>query len=75
MNSDYTSISNETPNLYFGLDLAADESECNTISFLIENEVMIKITKEGFFWKGKLVEEDKEIYQIIKNFLKKSNAL
>ncbi|MDA3779282.1 MAG: hypothetical protein PF487_03470 [Bacteroidales bacterium] len=75
MNSDYTSISNETPNLYFGLDLAADESECNTISFLIENEVMIKITKEGFFWKCKLVEEDKEIYQIIKNFLKKSNAL
>jgi hypothetical protein len=53
-------MSNETI-----LEAATDD---NTIKFLIKNEVVMEITQEGFFWKGKLVENDKEIYQRVKDF-------
>jgi hypothetical protein len=38
-------------------------------SFFLKKEEIMKITPEGFFWKGKLVENDKEIYQKFKEFL------
>jgi hypothetical protein len=40
--------------------------------FRMKNEEIMKITPEGFFWKGKLVENDKEIYQNFKEFLNMS---
>jgi hypothetical protein len=40
--------------------------------FCIKNEEIVRITPEGFFWKGKLVENDKEIYQKFKEFLNMS---
>jgi hypothetical protein len=65
---------------YYGVELPKDacltikgrDFETDTISFCLQNEVVIKITKEGFFWKGKLVENDKEIYQKFKEFLNKA---
>jgi|GEM_PF-6857498 len=41
----------------------------NSISFNLKNQEVMRITEEGFFWKGKLVENDKEIYQQFKKFL------
>src|ERR1035437_5218340 len=56
------------------LTLKGKDFEGTAISFYLgtDNEVM-KITKEGFFWKGKLVENDKEIYQKFKELLNKAN--
>lgn len=38
-------------------------------TFFLKGEEVMKISPEGFFWKGKLVENDKEIYQKFKEFL------
>lgn len=51
----------------------------NTICFYIEEEEIIKVNDEGFYWKGELVEEDETIYQRFKEWLdtaehKKKNA-
>ena len=48
--------------------LSAD-TELNNIIFSIENEEIIKIAPTGFYWKGNLVEEDKEIYERFKNWV------
>ena len=55
------------------LKLKGNDFEGTAISFYLgaDNEVM-KISKEGFFWKGKLVENDKEIYQKVKEFFNKA---
>jgi len=53
------------------LKLKDNNFETDTISFCLQNEVVMKISKEGFFWKGKLVAEDKEIYQKFKEFFNK----
>lgn len=42
--------------------------EPNNIVFYLKNEEVMKISPEGFFWKGKLVAEDKEIYLKVKEF-------
>ena len=47
--------------------MSADEEP--SFTFTLDNEEVIKINKEGFFWKGNLVEEDKEIYQRFKEWL------
>lgn len=57
-----------------GYGLSIDKSlYCpNSISFSITNEnpvEYIRLTKDGFYWKGKLVEEDKEIYNRFKEWL------
>jgi len=44
-------------------------NEYTTIIFCIENEDVIKITKDGFYYKGKLIEKDKEIYDAMVKFL------
>ena len=46
--------------------------EPNNFTFFLKGEEIMKITPEGFFWKGKLVENDKEIYQKFKEFLNKA---
>ena len=45
------------------------DCEANNIVFYAgqSNEIM-RINPEGFFWKGKLIEEDKEIYLKVKEF-------
>ena len=43
--------------------------EPNTIVFSIDGEEMIKINEEGFYYKGKLVEDDKEIYHNFKEWV------
>jgi hypothetical protein len=40
----------------------------SSILFTVKKEEMMRISEEGFFWKGKLVENDKEIYSIVKEF-------
>jgi hypothetical protein len=40
----------------------ADEMS-DDINFLSGNEVIMTISKEGFFWKGKRVEDVDKIYQ------------
>ena len=42
----------------------------NSFIFNIKGVEYMKIDEEGFFWKGKLVENDKEIYNNFKKFLK-----
>ena len=39
-----------------------------SIIFSLKNKEVMKITEEGFFWKGILIENDKEIYHQVKNF-------
>jgi hypothetical protein len=45
----------------------------NNIVFKLQNKEIIRINPEGFFWKGKLIAEDKEIYLKFKEFLEKTN--
>jgi hypothetical protein len=43
--------------------------ESNNIVFYAgQGNEMMRINPEGFFWKGKLVENDKEIYLKVKEF-------
>ena len=41
----------------------------SSIIFCIEDEEVIKITEDGFYYKGKLIEKDKEIYRAMVKFL------
>ena len=47
----------------------SNELEANNIIFYLEDEEVIKVSPEGFFWKGNLVEEDKEIYKKFKEWV------
>ena len=42
----------------------------NIIFYAGQGNEMMRINPNGFYWKGKLVEEDKEIYLKVKEFLK-----
>ncbi len=44
-------------------------------SFINPPEEIIKINKEGFFWKGKLIQNDKEIYEKFKSWVNKAHEL
>lgn len=43
--------------------------EPNTIVLSIDGEERIKINQEGFYYKGNLVENDKEIYNNFKEWV------
>jgi hypothetical protein len=43
--------------------------DCHAIVFLIGGDEVIKINEEGFFYKGNLVESDKEIYYNFKEWV------
>ena len=47
-----------------------DFNNNNIIFYAGHNNEMMRINPDGFYWKGKLVEEDKEIYLKVKEFLK-----
>lgn len=49
--------------------------ESNTIVFSINNEKIIKMNKDGFYIKGKLVKKDNEIYLAFKEWIDKTNNL
>ena len=52
--------------------------EGNNITFNLSKEIppeVIKINSQGFFWKGKLVEEDKEIYNRFNEWLTRARTL
>lgn len=62
------------------LSLKNSEYEPNEIVFSIKNVEFIKFNETGFYYKGNLIEDDKEIYNIFKKFLnneihQESNAL
>jgi hypothetical protein len=54
-------------------ELKQPEIEANNIVFTInyskQPEEVIRISPEGFFWKGKLVQDDKEIYLRFKEWM------
>ena len=51
------------------LTLKTDFPETNSIIFYAgQGNEMMRISPDGFFWKGKLVEDDKEIYLKVKEF-------
>jgi len=43
--------------------------EDSTIIFCIEGKEIIKIAENGFYYEGKLIEKDKEIYKAMVRFL------
>lgn len=54
---------------YPTLTLKTEFPENNNIIFYAgKGNEMMRISPEGFFWKGKLVENDKEIYLKVKKF-------
>lgn len=56
------------------LTLKSTDYESNNIVFYAgQNNEMMRISPEGFFWKGKLVENDKEIYLKVKEFFNMPN--
>jgi len=62
---------NNNDNIKIGL---TPELDANNISFTIKAdtdmpEELIRINPDGFFWKGKLVEEDHEIYLRFKEWM------
>jgi hypothetical protein len=44
----------------------------NSIRFMMFGEEVMRISEDGFHWKGKLVENDREIYQIVREFFIKA---
>jgi hypothetical protein len=50
-----------------------EKIEPNCFIFELKGEELIKITSNGFYWKGSLVESDNEIYSLFKQYLKKYN--
>jgi len=46
--------------------------EADTLTFTLKGEVLIKVNSTGFYWRGNLVENDKEIYERFKEFLELS---
>ena len=51
------------------LTIKDNELNANNIVFHIQNEEYIKVTPEGFYWKGKMIENDEEIYDKFKEWL------
>ena len=51
------------------LVLTNNEVEANNLVFYIQNEEYIKVTPDGFYWKGKMIENDEEIYDKFKEWL------
>jgi hypothetical protein len=49
--------------------MSVSDTPDNTIRFSVGNEEVIVINLEGFHWKGKLIQEDKEIYERFKLWL------
>ena len=59
--------------IYPVLTLKPSSYESNNIVFYAgQSNEMMRITPEGFFWKGKLIENDKEIYLKVKEFFNMS---
>jgi len=54
------------------LNLIPSDNEPNTIIFNLDNKEYLKINKEGFFLKGKLIADDKSIYEEFLKFFKYS---
>ena len=48
---------------------SGDDLETNNIVFSIDGNEAIRLNKDGFHWRGKLVEEDKVIYLRFKEWL------
>ena len=49
--------------------LKPNDAEINSVVFYAgQGNEMMRISPEGFFWRGKLVENDKEIYLKVKEF-------
>lgn len=44
-------------------------------SFTDPPEEIMRLNKEGFFWKGKLIKDDLEIYEKFKSWVNQANAL
>jgi hypothetical protein len=44
-------------------------------SFTDPPEEIMRLNKEGFFWKGKLIQDDKEIYEKFKSWVNKAHEL
>lgn len=61
----YIGVPTTTPDIF----LMTTNNEPNTIQFTLNGEVVIKVNSDGFFWRGNLVETDKEIYERFKEFL------
>ncbi len=49
--------------------------DINTIKFFINEEEQIKISPDGFYWKGNLVVKDTEIYNDFKAFLQQTKTI
>jgi len=49
------------------------KQEPNNIVFSLDGEDMIRMNKNGFYIKGKLVKKDKEIYLAFKEWIEKAN--
>ena len=47
----------------------------NTISFFVEKNEKLRITKEGFYIEGRLASKDSDIYDAFKLWLEKNNKL
>ena len=49
--------------------LEENDVESNNVVFFVGNEEVIRLTPEGFYWKGELVKDNKEIYDKFKLWL------
>ena len=54
--------------------MTLDHVSENTITFSIQNEEYLKLDPDGFYIKGKLVAEDKEIYEAFKLWMNQGLA-
>lgn len=54
------------------VDMILTPKPDSAILFTVKGEPVIKLSEEGFFYKGRLVEKDKEVYKAVKDFFVKT---
>jgi hypothetical protein len=64
----------ENPDLEINLFPKEEDPNAIVFSYFDPPEEIIRINKEGFFWKSKLIVEDKEIYLRFKDWLDMANT-
>lgn len=55
--------------------IAFEPNEPSTIAFVVDDEELMKLTKEGFYYKGEKVEDVHKVYGHMRDWLIMANRI
>jgi hypothetical protein len=56
----------------YEVDIVLKPKPDSAIHFVLKGETVIKLSEEGFFYKGRLVKKDKDVYLACRDFFIKT---